>query len=65
MFYGVEVVLPLEVQIPTLRIAIYNQITAEQNAQIWLRELESLDEARLAAKQNIKLYQARIVKAFQ
>lgn len=54
--YGVEVVLALEIQIPSLRMAVYEQLAPHQNAHIRLREMKSLDEHRLAAQQNINLY---------
>ncbi|KAL0381903.1 UNVERIFIED_CONTAM: hypothetical protein Slati_4609900 [Sesamum latifolium] len=50
LVYGVEVVLPLESQIPSLRIAIQEGLTAEDNARLRLEELEALDEKRLEAQ---------------
>ncbi|KAL0295506.1 UNVERIFIED_CONTAM: hypothetical protein Sangu_2507700 [Sesamum angustifolium] len=47
LVYGVEAVLPLEQQIPSLRIAIQKGLTEEENARIRLEELEALDEKRL------------------
>ncbi|KAK4404342.1 hypothetical protein Sango_0802800 [Sesamum angolense] len=47
LVYGVEAVLPLEQQIPSLRIAIQEGLTEEENAQIRLEELKALDEKRL------------------
>ncbi|KAL0402535.1 UNVERIFIED_CONTAM: hypothetical protein Slati_4283400 [Sesamum latifolium] len=49
LVYGVEAVLPLEQQIPSLRIAIQEGLTEEKNAHIRLEELEALDEKRLEA----------------
>ena len=46
---GVEVVLPLERQIPSLRIAIQEGLTNEENARLRLEELEALDEKILEA----------------
>ncbi|KAL0313206.1 UNVERIFIED_CONTAM: hypothetical protein Sradi_5719900 [Sesamum radiatum] len=63
LVYGVEAVLPLEQQIPSLRIAIQG-LTEEENARIWLEELEALDEKRLEAQQKLECYQARLSKAF-
>ncbi|KAL0355596.1 UNVERIFIED_CONTAM: hypothetical protein Sradi_4006500 [Sesamum radiatum] len=60
----VEVVLPLEQQIPSLRIAIQEGLTKEENARIRLEELEALDEKRLEAQQRLECYQARLSKAF-
>ncbi|KAK4573413.1 hypothetical protein RGQ29_031396 [Quercus rubra] len=51
LVYGVEVVLPLKRQIPSLRIAIQE-------------ELEALDEKRLGAQQCLECYQARISRTF-
>lgn len=56
--------IPFSLRISSLRMAVYEQMTSEQNAQIRLRELESLDEVRLTAKQNIEFYQARTSRAF-
>ncbi|KAK4395657.1 hypothetical protein Sango_1720000 [Sesamum angolense] len=50
LVYGVEAVLRLEQQIPSLRIAIQEGLTKEENAQIQLEELEALDEKRLEAQ---------------
>ncbi|KAL6344173.1 hypothetical protein AAG906_031887 [Vitis piasezkii] len=49
LVYGVEAVLPLERQIPSLRIAIHEGLTDEDNAKLRLQELEALDEKRLEA----------------
>ncbi|XP_070057293.1 uncharacterized protein [Nicotiana tomentosiformis] len=45
LVYGVEVVLP-RAQIPSLRLAIQERITDEENARLRLVELEALDEKR-------------------
>ena len=44
LIYGVEVVLSLECQISSLRIAIYEGLTNEDNAKLHLQELKALDE---------------------
>ena len=49
LVYGVELVLPLERQIPSLRIAIQEGLTNEENVRLRLEELEALDEKRLEA----------------
>ena len=54
LVYGVEVVLPLERQIPSLRIAIQEELTGEENAKLKLQELEALDEKRLEAQQRLE-----------
>ena len=64
LVYGVEVVLPLESQISSLRMAIQEGLTDEENAKLRLQELEALDERRLEAQQHLECYQARLSKAF-
>ncbi|KAM2359444.1 hypothetical protein ACFX1X_008155 [Malus domestica] len=64
LVYGVEAVLPLESQIPSLRMAIQEGLTDEENAKLRLQELESLDERRLEAQQHLECYQSRLSKAF-
>ncbi|XP_070029624.1 uncharacterized protein [Nicotiana sylvestris] len=64
LVYRVEVVLPLEHQIPSLRLAIQERITNEQNARVRLEKLETLDEKRLEAQQSLECYQARLSRAF-
>ncbi|KAK3000881.1 hypothetical protein RJ639_022427 [Escallonia herrerae] len=64
LVYGVEVVLPLEKQIPLLRIAIQEGLTSEDNARLRLEELEAHDEKRLEAQQHLECYQARLSRAF-
>ena len=54
--FGVEVVLPLECQIPSLRLAIQDGLTEEENDRLCLVELEALDEKRLEAQQNLEYY---------
>ncbi|XP_019159991.1 PREDICTED: uncharacterized protein LOC109156594 [Ipomoea nil] len=46
LVYGVEAVLPLERQIPSLRLAIQEGLNDEENAKLRLAELEALDEKR-------------------
>ena len=61
---GVEVVLPLKRQIPSLWIAIQEGLTEEENAKLKLQELEALDEKRLKAQQRLECYQARLSSTF-
>ncbi|KAA0053732.1 uncharacterized protein E6C27_scaffold135G001090 [Cucumis melo var. makuwa] len=64
LVYGVEAVLLLEKEIPSLRMAIQEGLTTEDNARLRLQELEALDEKRLKAQQALECYQARMSKAF-
>lgn len=63
LVYGSEAVLPLEVHLPSLRIA--RRLTnPNENTQVRLAELEALDEKRLAVQQRLEIYQAQIAGAF-
>ena len=64
LVYECEAVIPLEIQIPSLRVALTTKMTDEDNHWLHLQEHEALDEKRLQAQQRIELYQARISKAF-
>ncbi|XP_075095512.1 uncharacterized protein LOC142173763 [Nicotiana tabacum] len=57
-------ILPLERQIPSLRLAIQEGLTDEENARLRLEELEALDEKRLEAQQSLECYQARLSRSF-
>ena len=64
LVYEYEAVLPLEVQILSLRVALTTEMTDDEKHQLRLQELEALEGKRLQAQQHIKLYQARISRAF-
>ncbi|XP_020676518.2 uncharacterized protein LOC110095352 [Dendrobium catenatum] len=53
--FGVEAVLPLEVELPSLRVVISHNLSHEDNARLRLEELDGLEELRLQAYQNLKL----------
>lgn len=48
-----EAVLPLEVQLPSLRIAIHESIKKGNNPELRLAELETLDKNRFATQQKL------------
>ncbi|KAM0988761.1 hypothetical protein ACFX2A_012885 [Malus domestica] len=56
--------MPLKSQIPSLRMAIQEGLTEEENAKLRLQELEALGEIRLEAQQHLEYYQAQLSKAF-
>lgn len=62
--YGCEAILPLEIQIPSLRTTLVMTMMTDSIHQHRLEELEELDEKKLQAQKSNKLYQARISKAF-
>ncbi|XP_074290337.1 uncharacterized protein LOC141617066 [Silene latifolia] len=51
-------------QIPSLRIAIQEELTEDENDKLRLAELEALDEKRLDAQQKLQCYQVRLSRAF-
>ncbi|KAA0025755.1 uncharacterized protein E6C27_scaffold653G00470 [Cucumis melo var. makuwa] len=57
LVYGVEVVLFLEREISSLRIAVQEGLTTEDNVKLHLQMLEALDEKQLGAQQAMECYQ--------
>jgi hypothetical protein len=53
LVYGCEAVLPLEIQIPSLRTTLATKMTEVDNDRLRLKKLEALDEKRLHAQQRI------------
>ena len=49
LVYGCETVIPLEIQMPSLRVALMTKTTTEDNDRLRLQELEALDEKQLQA----------------
>ncbi|XXG41995.1 hypothetical protein AAC387_Pa01g2354 [Persea americana] len=64
LVYGSEAVVPLKVQILSLRVSVQNEMTQESNVKLRLQELDNLDERRLEALQSVELYQARMAGSF-
>jgi len=59
LVFSLEVVLPLELQLPSLRVAM--QFTnPNENAQVRLAKLEALDERQLMTRQRLEIYQAQM-----
>ena len=59
-----EAVLPVEVEIPSLRILSQTQLEEAEWAQVWYEQLNFIDEKRLAALCHEQLYQRRIERAY-
>jgi hypothetical protein len=59
-----EVVLPPEVQLPSLRIAVHEGLTSDENVILRLKELEALDGERLKSQQKLEVYWARMYRAY-
>ena len=49
LVYGCEAILPLEIQIPSLYVALTMEMTNEEKHRLWLQELGPLDDKRLQA----------------
>jgi len=64
LLYGVEAVLPLELQILSFCIAIREGLTEDENHKLCLAELGALDEKGLQVQQSLECYKARLAKAF-
>lgn len=64
LVYEGEAVLPLEVQIASLRVVIQEKLNEDDLMKLRLRELDNLEETRLRALQNLEAYQARMSRAF-
>jgi hypothetical protein len=64
LVYGMEVVLPVEVEIPSLRILSQTQLKEVEWARARYKQLNFIDEKRLAALCHGQLYQRRIERAY-
>uniref|UniRef100_A0A2N9HIE5 Uncharacterized protein n=1 Tax=Fagus sylvatica TaxID=28930 RepID=A0A2N9HIE5_FAGSY len=64
LVYGMEAVLPVEVEIPSLRILSQTQLEEAEWAQARYEQLNFVDEKRLAALCHGQLYQRRIERAY-
>lgn len=62
--YGVEAVLPLEVEIPSLRVSLKGLVIDEDYCVVRLQELELLDKKCKASFDHMRVYQKRMSKAF-
>jgi len=64
LVYGCEAVLPLEIQLPSLRVALRNGLTQDEQIQLRFQELDSLEEERLHAVQDLELYRQNMARAY-
>ena len=62
--YGVEAVLPLEVEIHSLRFSLQGLLTNEYYHVMRLQELELLNEKHKASFDHMRVYQKHMSKAF-
>jgi hypothetical protein len=54
----------LEIQLPSLRVAVNEKITQDEQIQLRYQELDALEEQRLHALQNLELYRQNMVRAY-
>jgi hypothetical protein len=59
LVYGVEAILPIELEVKSLRIAIEERLGNTESLQHHLMELEKLDETRMQALLNMEAIQRR------
>ncbi|XP_052736650.1 uncharacterized protein LOC128197859 [Vigna angularis] len=64
LVYGMEAVLPFEVEIPSLRILLETQLEEAEWVQARFNQLNLIEEKRLTAVCHGQLYQRRMKKAF-
>ena len=64
LVYGMEVVLPVEVEIPSLRVLLDVKLDEAEWIRTRFNELSLIEEKRLAAVCHGKLYQRRMKRAF-
>jgi hypothetical protein len=64
LVYGGEAVLPLKVQITSLRVAIHEKLMDDEAVKLCLNELDNAEEKQLRALQNLEAYQARMTRSF-
>ena len=57
LVYGYEVVIPLEIEIPSLRIALKDIMKESQVWEAKMNQLEALDEKRVHALEHLRAYQ--------
>ena len=60
LVYGSEAILPIEIELPSLRISLKNLMSKEEYRVARLHELELLDERRLHALNHLRVYQNRL-----
>ena len=65
LVYGMEAVLPFEIEMGSLRVALEQQITEAEWVQLQFDQLSRLDERRLRAANHIKAYQRKMARAFK
>lgn len=64
LVYGCEAVLPMDIQIMSIRVTISTGMTDKEKHKQYLEQLKDLEKTQLAAQQQVELHQARISRAY-
>ena len=64
LIYGAEAVLPIEVELPSLRISLRGQISNDDYRVARLTQLDLLDEKRQQAYDHLTIYQNHLKRNF-
>jgi hypothetical protein len=64
LVYGMEAVMPLEVEIPSLRVLMDSELEEAEWAKVRHEQLNLISEKRMAAICHHQLYQKRMAKAY-
>ncbi|PHT46008.1 hypothetical protein CQW23_15166 [Capsicum baccatum] len=64
LVYGTEAVIPAEIEIPSLRVAVEAEIDEDQWVKTRLEQLSFIDEKRLASVCHGQLYQKRMTRTY-
>ena len=64
LVYGSEVVLPIEVEIQSLRVLVEANVLEKDWAKVRYEQLALIDEKRARAQYHAQWYQKRITRAF-
>ena len=65
LVYGMEAVLPVEIEMGSLRVALEQQISKVEWAQSRYDQFSLLDERRLRAADHVQAYQRKMTRAFK
>ena len=65
LMYGMEVVLPVETKMGSLRVALEQQISETKWTHARFDQLNLLDEKRLRAVDHVQAYQRKMAHAFR
>ena len=64
LVYGMETVLPIKVEIPSLRVLREVELEEAEWVQSWYKQLNLIEEKRLKSLCHDQLYQKRMVRAY-